>query len=280
MKKGAIFILSIVIIYSFSLASASSQGKVKVIVEKANIRLQPDSISQIIAQAPLDSILEFTSKTGEWYAVTLPPDESGFIISGYIHQSMVEEVKKDLKPPVTPPVHLQPVEREQIPYEPELPPTPKGKLFSGFSLKFGWMNSPDAGGFSYAWLSAIGFDLGLHRNFSLGLEIQPAYRNYSEIDLSIIPLMGFMNAKAGLKLLFANLFVGGGVGLEATYSSLKFEGETLTDFDTKLAYHVIAGLEFDLRAVTLIAEYQMTQISDPDIDPNFWRHYLLFGFRF
>lgn len=292
MKKRGVFFLSILLIGSFS--SASSSSKVRVIAENANIRLKPDISSMIIAQVPLGSILEFTEKIGEWYLVNLPPDEKGFIVSGYIHQSFVEEVEKDYipRPQVkeVQPVRTEPVEKKQIEYEPvktQVPPTPKGKLFSGFFLKFGWMISPDAGGFSYAWLPGLGFDIGLHRNFSLGIELQPAYRNYSEIDFSTIPLMGFVNVRGGIslgrlwhRLSFANLLAGFGAGLEASYSSLKLEGETLTDFDTKFAYHFLFGIEFDLKVLALIVEYQMTQISDPAVDPDFWQHYFLFGFRF
>jgi len=38
--------------------------------------------------------LQAVGKAGEWYLVNLPPDEEGLIISGYIHQSFVQEIQE------------------------------------------------------------------------------------------------------------------------------------------------------------------------------------------
>ncbi len=67
---------------------------IQVILEKTNIRSEPDFISEVIHQVQLGISLQAVGKAGEWYLVNLPPDEEGLIISGYIHQSFVQEIQE------------------------------------------------------------------------------------------------------------------------------------------------------------------------------------------
>jgi hypothetical protein len=71
-----------------------SPKKVQVLLEKTNIRAEPDFTSEVIHQVQLGISLQAVGKAGEWYLVNLPPDEEGLIISGYIHQSFVQEIQE------------------------------------------------------------------------------------------------------------------------------------------------------------------------------------------
>jgi hypothetical protein len=71
-----------------------SPKNIQVILEKTNIRAEPDFISEVIHQVQLGISLQAVGKAGEWYLVNLPPDEEGIIISGYIHQSFVQEIQE------------------------------------------------------------------------------------------------------------------------------------------------------------------------------------------
>jgi hypothetical protein len=71
-----------------------SPKKIQVMLEKTNIRAEPDFISEIIHQVQLGISLQAVGKIGEWYLVNLPPDEEGLIISGYIHQSFLQEIQE------------------------------------------------------------------------------------------------------------------------------------------------------------------------------------------
>lgn len=292
MKKIIILILNFLILGFFMLAGSNS-AKVRVIVETASVRLRPDISSQILAQVPQGTILELVSKKDGWYLVSRPPDERGSIISGYLHESLIEVVEEKaepqralVKPPreEAPPIRPRPEERSQEEYEKTRISerfAPRQNLFRGLYLRFGLLTSPDAGSFSNQWIADFGFDIGLGRYMGLGVEIQPTYRNYSEIDLTVIPIMGFVNLKAGLNLLsFINLYAGGGPGLEFSHSSLTIEGQKLSLTETKFAYHLLLGTELNLKAIRLTVEYQMARVPDPSIDPNFWSHFILFGFRF
>ena len=299
MKKSHLFILFF-LLFGFVCAfapSLSGQVKIiKVIVGSANVRLKPDFNSQVITQIPSGTLLEPTSKTGEWYQISVSPDEKGAVVTGYIHQSTVQEIQTTAKPETeTPPAKAQqpvPVQKEPQEIAPPAPPRYRpeasdGSLFSGFFIKLGWMISPPAGGFGKSWLSSVGFDFGLSRNFSLGLELQPAYRNYPDIDLTIIPIMGFANVKVGENagrlipfMRFLNVVGGAGIGLEASYAKTIFDNKTYTNFRSLLAFHIMLGGEIELRSLRLLLDYQLARISDPNVSPNFWRHFILFGLRF
>ena len=79
----------------------SEELKVRVTVAKANIRLRPTTQSNIVSAVPLGAVLEVIKKEGNWYFVKLPSDEKGIVVTGYIHQSIVE-VFEEIKQPVDP----------------------------------------------------------------------------------------------------------------------------------------------------------------------------------
>jgi uncharacterized protein YgiM (DUF1202 family) len=68
--------------------------KVQVILESANIRSNPNFESEIVHQIEKGLTLLAAGKIGEWYRVDLPPDEDGIIISGFIHQTYIREIRE------------------------------------------------------------------------------------------------------------------------------------------------------------------------------------------
>jgi hypothetical protein len=75
----------------FVLAAAAFSNaaiRLKVTAELANIRQKPSISSTIIRQIPEGAIIEAASKSGEWYLVSLEPDDAG-TTSGYVHESLV-----------------------------------------------------------------------------------------------------------------------------------------------------------------------------------------------
>jgi opacity protein-like surface antigen len=136
-RKAKIFMLGIFVLLSLSFLIQASDLRVMVSVEMANIRLKPSLESAVIGKTKLGQILEVLRKEGNWYLVNLPPDENGFFISGYIHQSIVKIIKEEVpvqekkpaveqKPQVTPPPP-PPFEEPSLFYEPSQPA--KRKVF-------------------------------------------------------------------------------------------------------------------------------------------------------
>ena len=69
--------------------------KIQVILESANVRSAPNFESEIIHQVESGLSLLAVGKIGEWFRVDLPPDEDGIIISGFIHKTLVREIRKE-----------------------------------------------------------------------------------------------------------------------------------------------------------------------------------------
>lgn len=75
----------------------SSEWELKVGVDKAEIRLEPDTKSPVVTTALKGTVLKSHEKTGEWFRVIIGPDEKGFVIIGYLHSSAVDIIKEKIK---------------------------------------------------------------------------------------------------------------------------------------------------------------------------------------
>lgn len=147
-KKFPILLSLLIIFLLLAGIGEAAKLRVRVIVERANIRLRPDIKSPVIAKAPIGTVLESEGKEGRWYKVNLPPDESGFVVSGYIHENIVEvveEIKEVLKeekveeekqPEVITPVIKEPAVREERPARVEPRYVPKRVPKRNFAISF------------------------------------------------------------------------------------------------------------------------------------------------
>jgi len=90
--KCSVIFLSLLFIFLIFLAAASygSNQTIRVKVDNAKIRFKPLFDSSVVTTVSKGDILEIVKKEEEWYQVTLHSDESGFTLSGYIHQSEVD----------------------------------------------------------------------------------------------------------------------------------------------------------------------------------------------
>jgi hypothetical protein len=87
-----VFLLAILLPFGLmSLAHPVEAGdvKIRVVNPDAPLRLEAKVTSPVVSRIPLGSVLTAETKSGEWYRVNLPPDKSGYVISGYIHQGDV-----------------------------------------------------------------------------------------------------------------------------------------------------------------------------------------------
>lgn len=60
--------------------------EIKVIIDRAKVRLNPNKNGQVIAVVKFGTVLQAKGKTGDWYIVDVPSTEEGIVISGYIHK--------------------------------------------------------------------------------------------------------------------------------------------------------------------------------------------------
>ncbi len=97
MRGLFIGLLLLVFLFSHNYAFASGQElfewELRVIVEKANIHLEPGENSTVVITIPQTSILRSYEKEGEWFRVIFQ-QESGIVVIGYIHSGQVLVMKE------------------------------------------------------------------------------------------------------------------------------------------------------------------------------------------
>jgi len=145
--------------------------KITIKVRKANIRLMPSLKSDVIHQLPFGVDLKPLAKSGNWYRVNLPPNPDGITLSGYIHDSIVNETFE--KQILAPPEPEEPQESEpKIPVEePEPAPEPSQEIQpavrTGITLPPFWIG----GGAGYTMPSESNFEKGINFGGTLGFGI-------------------------------------------------------------------------------------------------------------
>jgi len=88
-NRAVLLVLSIICLLMFFDMGVAAEVTLTVKTSRANIRLNADLEATVITQAPMGAVLKSDAKEGEWYRVQLPPNKDGFVISGYIHESVV-----------------------------------------------------------------------------------------------------------------------------------------------------------------------------------------------
>lgn len=78
------------------LHSDTSEWKIKISVQEANVRLEPSSESPIVLTLPKGRVLDSYEKIEEWFRVVIGPDEKGFSLIGYLHSSDVEIIEEKI----------------------------------------------------------------------------------------------------------------------------------------------------------------------------------------
>ena len=108
MKKTLVFCF-LALVLSLSLVLAFQTYILKVKVQTANIRSEPDMNAAVVKTLQFGTILESSTKIGEWYEIIVD-DESGNKISAYINVNVVNVIGGEAKPVqvIEQPVYQQP----------------------------------------------------------------------------------------------------------------------------------------------------------------------------
>lgn len=281
--RMAVWIIGLTAMALFCLAQAPRQ--VKVIIDGASIRSRPELGAEILDVAAKGAVFEVIEKADHWYAIKVGEDETGSGVYGFIHESMVEsagdilpEPPEPEKPPPVPQPQVLPEPAVKMPSPPEreaMPPEvevwSREEYLSGSFLKYG---------FNDHWAASFGYDYGIGRYVGIGLEFQPYVSNLSAANKTTIQLDIFINLKLGFKVGFFTFYGGGGAGPDLSYKSAEVEGDSLSQFETRLAYHGIAGAAVNIGKIAVVFEYQPTWIREPDVSPDAPSHFFFIGLRF
>lgn len=87
--KKSIWIWALVFLFVMTGWTAEKSFVLKVKVQLANVRSEPDASASVIAQVKLGTLLESMGKVDSFYEITIT-DKNGQTVSGYIHASVVD----------------------------------------------------------------------------------------------------------------------------------------------------------------------------------------------
>jgi len=244
--------------------------KLRITVEKANIRLKPTTESVVIFQAPLGAILNAEEKIGEWYRVNLPPDERGVVVSGYIHQSIVEVLEEIKEVPKEEIIEEKKsselkeekeVESEQIPQVPRREPTKRYSFRAGLGLSFPSGDWADLFNLGLGLSAGNGFSIVRQQMFDIELlgsiEAHMFFRKseYSEINWTRLILSG--DGRFNFKVDPITIFVQGGLGLYL--DSLEISVWWWKEEGTELRFGPRIGGGIACRDLEIIAMYHLVE---------------------
>ncbi|MBN1273432.1 MAG: hypothetical protein JXB26_14285 [Candidatus Aminicenantes bacterium] len=122
-KTIAVFLFLFLFVLCMPGRSSAQKLKIKVIVDQAKVYLEPILTSSVITNVPAGAVFEVQKTIGEFYEVNLPPDENGFVKSGFIQKSAVEEIESEDMPEKTQEETPPPVPKKEV-TPPQQPPPP------------------------------------------------------------------------------------------------------------------------------------------------------------
>ena len=136
MKKTLVFCF-FALILSLSLVLAFQTYILKVKVQTANVRSEPDMNAAVVKTLSVGTILESSTKIGEWYEI-LVDDENGNKISAFINANVVSVIGGEAKPvqPAERPAAVAPVYQQPTGFA-----APKAYLGGGFKILGGLTSS-------------------------------------------------------------------------------------------------------------------------------------------
>ncbi len=262
--------------------------KVAVKVPRANIRLMPSTKSAIISQVPSGVELKHLAKTGNWHRVNLAPDREGFVLSGYIHNSIVTEIFETFVPPSPEPEEIPEKEPDIVEEETKPEPAPVKKVLHQQKQRIGeyfWVG----GGAGYTMPSDSNFEKGMNfcGTFGIGVmkylavELRVPYFQSDVIGtvgglssgrLSNLSLMLSLQARYPIKNRFVPYLVAGGDYHLNTFSlnqeitdSWSNRGFNIEEsVNHTFGFHLGAGLDFFLFqniAINLDARYYTANLK-------------------
>jgi outer membrane protein W len=227
-----------------------------VIAARANIRSEPHVDSPVIQEARSDTVHQTIGVKGEWYIIILPPDKDGIVLSGYIHQNLVEEVVEEITEAPKVKKRKQAVAQTPKPrvYKQKRETGPRSciGIESGYSM-------PRENYYSDEIYYGGNFSLGISKNLSLELsglrvlyEVEGSADGLSNGELSVIPIQLSIQVRFPVTARFIPYVLGGGgyylnsftldEEIINTWDALGFDVEET--IENSFGYHVGAGLDF------------------------------------
>jgi len=186
MKRFALVLIVSLVIGGLALSAQTIVLRVK--VQSANVRTEPDTNAAVVKQVKLGTLLEAKQKSGDWFEITVTND-LGVNLTAYIHVNVVDVVsgdpqgaaREELQPVRKPEPVRTPVREEAPPAERSYAPAityPGGtKLMAAYGTANLSYNYPEAQEFDKyrTGLTGLAGGVGFETGGALGLEIDLMY---------------------------------------------------------------------------------------------------------
>jgi len=308
MKKALAIV--ILVLVAFVGVSTAKVIVLKVKVQTANVRSEPDTSASVVAQLKVGTLIEATSKVDSWYEISVA-GKSGEEIVGYIHSSVVDVVSGET--PV--PQETRPARTE--PARPVSKPTPSYaraaapsgakhfKIMAGLAMANQRLDSDSQKALDTYKMkkgSLMGFGAGLGYEFSLsqnlfvevnayfipgGMKVTGTYMN-SEVKATVHGNAVAFGLLGKFKLMPEGAtpyaMVGGNVGyvlsMKAKTESAEETSEEDVLDDTNRVYYGInlgVGFEYPMGGLTLVAEANyllgLSNMAKKPEDAKDWKTY-------
>lgn len=278
MKKSVL--VGLMLLTSICLFAGTQNTYVlKVKVQVANVRSEPDLNAQVIGQVKMGELFEALSKIESFFEITIT-DKTGKAVTGYIHSGVVEvisgeETKEEPDRAVREEQEPVPAEKPQVSSFPSETRPKRLILRAGMTMSNVALSETLPAGFSKS--SALGFGAGIGYEFggpNFCIEIDAIYvpggfkisGNYQETPVKVSVAGTGIGASllAKIKLMPGSapyVFGGADVGYllsQKTVTTAAGESQTSTDMEgiNRIAYglDIGAGFEFDLKGLNLLVE--------------------------
>lgn len=210
---------------------------VKVKVQMANVRSEPDAAAALIAKVPAGTLLGVTSHAGSWYEVNLK-DQSGKAVSGFIRDTVVSVVGEEDEEEAE-------EEREYTPARPAYrrgSPRQESEATTAihFGLNVGTMTDTDFTFDPVPWTVGVEIDIEFGKILMLSPEVTLLGSGFEFKQFVLYP-------GAILNLKLSSLFVGGGA-VKGFLIGSGLSGST--DFALKLNAGLVAtGVKLTVYAI-------------------------------
>ena len=192
MKRNIIMVLLFVLVLGGALL-AKENTILKVKVQTANVRSEPDASAPIVARVTAGTLLEVAGKDGAWYEVIMN-DQSGKEITGYIRDTVVEVIGADEE------------ETEVAPraaVRREVPRTSAGNEMR-FGINFGIMTDDSFSFDPIMWTAGAELDFQFGNYLMLSPEVMLVGYKFEFKQFILYPA-AILNFTPG------NFFIGGGI---------------------------------------------------------------------
>ena len=261
------------VIAVLALPAAQTNLKVRVKVQKANVRSTPDMAGPVVRKVSAGMVFDVIKKSGPWYNVQLPADGVNPAQKGFINENVVSELAGKISPPAA--LQKQP-KKPAKPVRAEIEKfkrfTLRGSYFMGFTSEtLDSTYAPTIYHEQASFVASYEARKGNTIDAALGYRLSPVLGVEVGASIASRDVAVAITAAVPHPLIFdAPRQVTGSQGYELKETDL-YLNLIYTLKMKRIGIDLFAGPCFVMADTTLVAEYQVTDSAYPydEVNVNF-----------